>query len=69
MTTKNKDMKWVVLGFIAVSLLVFGSIVVEKNIVDMIYLTCVLVYFVRYIFKSEKLKIISVNGMIFLVII
>lgn len=49
MTTKNKDMKWVVLGFIAVSLLVFGSIVVEKNIVDIIYLTCVLVYFVRYI--------------------
>lgn len=54
MTTKNKDMKWVVLGFIAVSLLVFGSIVVERNIVDMIYLTCVLVYFVRYIFIKVR---------------
>lgn len=54
MTTKNKDMKWVVLGFIAVSLLVFGSIVVEKNIVDIIYLTCVLVYFVRYIFIKVR---------------
>ena len=54
MTTKNKDMKWGVLGFIAVSLLVFGSIVVERNIVDMIYLTCVLVYFVRYIFIKVR---------------
>lgn len=49
MTTKNKDMKWAVFIFIAVSLLVFGSIVVEQNILDIIYLVCVLVYFVRYI--------------------
>lgn len=50
MTTKNKDMKWVVLGFINVSLLILGSIVVEFNQIDIIYLICLLIYFLRYIY-------------------
>ncbi len=54
MTTKNKDMKWVVLGFITVSLLVLGSIVVEYNSIDVIYLICVLVYFIRYLYIKIK---------------
>lgn len=54
MTTKNKDMKCVVLGFITVSLLILGSIVVEFNQIDMIYLICLLTYFVRYIYIKVK---------------
>lgn len=54
MTTKNKDMKWVVLGFITVSLLVFGSIVVEYNQIDVIYLICLLTYCFRYIYIKIK---------------
>lgn len=54
MTTKNKDMRWVVLGFITVSLLVLGSIVVEYNYIDVIYLICVLAYFIRYLYIKIK---------------
>lgn len=54
MTTKNKDMKWVVLGFIAVSLLILGSIVVENNFIDVIYLFCLISYFIRYIYLKLK---------------
>lgn len=54
MTTKNKDMKWVVLMFIAVSLLIFGSIVVEYNWIDVAYLICLLTYFIRYLYIKIK---------------
>ncbi len=54
MTTKNKDMKWVVLGFITVSLLIFGSIVVDYNWMDVIYLICLFVYMIRYLYIKIK---------------
>lgn len=54
MTTKNKDMKWVVLAFITVSLLIFGSIVVEYNWIDVVYLICLQIYFMRYLYIKIK---------------
>lgn len=54
MTTKDKSMKWVVLCFIAVSLLILGSIVVEHNSIDVIYLICMIVYFIRYVHIKIK---------------
>lgn len=54
MATKEKEMKWVVFGFIAVSLLIFGSIMIDHNIIDIIYLICVLGYFARYIYIKTR---------------
>lgn len=54
MTTKDRTMKWVVLCFIAVSLLVLGSIAVEYNIFDIMYFICLIIYFIRYIYIKVK---------------
>ena len=54
MTTKNKGVKWVVLGFITVSLFILGSIVVEYNVIDVMYLICLQVYFIRYLYNRIK---------------
>lgn len=54
MTTKNKEVKWVVLGFITVSLLILGSIAVEYNKIDVMYLICLIIYMIRYIYVKIK---------------
>lgn len=55
MTTKNKNMKWVVFVFITVSLFILGSIVVKRNIIDVIYLCLLMVYLTHYIHINQKL--------------
>lgn len=50
MTTENKkDVKYVIVGFIVVSLLIFGSILVKFNAVDVMYLIFIISILIKYI--------------------
>lgn len=55
MSTENKkDVKYVVIGFIAVSLLILGSILANFNAVDVMYLIFIVMILVKYIFIKKN---------------
>lgn len=49
MTTEKKNTKYVVLMFISIALVVFSSIVVDQELIDILYFVLIIFYFIRYL--------------------
>ena len=55
MTTENKkDVKYVIVGFIVVALLILGSILVKFNVIDVMYLIFIVTILVKYIYIKKN---------------
>lgn len=49
MTTEQNNTKYVVLMFISIALLIFGSIMVDQKMIDILYFMVVMFYFGKYL--------------------
>ena len=56
MNSNNENMQYVVLGFIVVLLLIFGSVIKSFKLIDIVYMGFVLFFLGRYIYikKTEN---------------
>ena len=56
MNSNNENMQYVVLGFIGVLLLIFGSVIKSFKLIDIVYMGFVLFFLGRYIYikKTEN---------------
>lgn len=56
MNSNNDNMQYVVLGFIVVLLLIFGSVIESFKVIDIVYMGFVLFFLGRYIYikKTEN---------------
>ena len=57
MNSNNENMQYVVLGFIVVLLLIFGSVIKSFKLIDIVYMGFVLFFLGRYIYIKKTIKI------------
>jgi hypothetical protein len=55
MATENKkEVKYVIVSFIVVSLLILGSILIKFNVIDVMYLIFILTVLIKYIYIKKN---------------
>ena len=55
MNSNNENMQYVVLGFIVVLLLIFGSVIKSFKLIDIVYMGFVLFFLGRYIYIKNDI--------------